>query len=159
MRVATLAFVVLDRQQLSAAWLSVAMVVAAGIVSAVHELTPFARGSWLVAYLVLVGGVAQALLAFGPRWAGATIAPSAHRWAGTGLWVAGSLLVPAGRLAALAPLTIAGSIALLAALAGYAATVLRAPRGGSQRVWAYLALVVFLAASVGVGLVLAFAGS
>lgn len=149
---------VLDRQQLSAAWLSAAMIVAAGIVSAVHELTPFARGSWLVAYLVLVGGVAQALLAFGPRWAGAVATPAARRWAGTWLWVAGSLLVPAGRLAGLAPLTIAGSIALLAALAGYAATVLRAPRGIARRVGVYLALVAFLATSVGVGLVLAFAG-
>ena len=134
------------------------MVVAAGFVSAVHELTPFTRGSWLVAYLVLVGGVAQALLAFGPLWAGSAIAPIARRWAGTWLWVAGSLLVPAGRLAALAPLTIAGSIALLAALGGYAATVLRAPRGAPRRVGAYLTLVAFLATSTGVGLVLAFAG-
>jgi hypothetical protein len=42
-----------------------AMVVAGGSVAAVNGASSFAHGSWLAAYLVLVGGVAQLLLGIG----------------------------------------------------------------------------------------------
>lgn len=33
------------------------MIVAGGVVAAINSAAPFAHGSWLAAYLVLVGGV------------------------------------------------------------------------------------------------------
>jgi hypothetical protein len=41
------------------------LIVAGGIVAAVDSAAPFARGAWLAAYLVLVGGAAQFALATG----------------------------------------------------------------------------------------------
>lgn len=41
------------------------MIVAGGLVAAINSAAPFAHGSWLAAYLVLVGGVAQLLLGVG----------------------------------------------------------------------------------------------
>jgi hypothetical protein len=45
--------------------LAVVMIVAGGLVAAVNSAAPFAHGSWLAAYLVLVGGVSQLVLCGG----------------------------------------------------------------------------------------------
>lgn len=41
------------------------LIVAGGVVAAVDSAAPFTHGSWLAAYLVLVGGAAQISLAAG----------------------------------------------------------------------------------------------
>ncbi len=127
-----------------------AMVVAGGIVAAVNSAAPFAHGSWLAAYLVLVGGAAQIALGSGA----AALARSAPaRPLRLVLWNVGSVAVPAGVLSDQAALVTLGSVALLAALAGFALAVRGAPRGGTLLL--YHAGIVGLAASVIVGSALA----
>lgn len=128
------------------------LIVAGGVVAAVNSAAPFTHGSWLAAYLVLVGGTAQILLAGGYA---ALVAP--HRACGQSrsrllLWNFGSLAVPGGVLADTAAGVTAGSVALLCALALFARAVSGAPRA---RAIAYVALVVSLGASVIVGSALA----
>lgn len=50
-------------------------VVAGGLVAAVSGPTDFEQGSWLAAYLVLVGGVAQMVLGAGQAWLAVRIPP------------------------------------------------------------------------------------
>lgn len=128
------------------------LIVAGGVVAAVNSAAPFAHGSWLAAYLVLVGGVAQIALAAGHA---ALVAPgrgSRRPRSRLLLWNFGSLAVPAGVPADSAAWVTAGSVALLCALALFARVVSDAPR---SRTIAYLALVVSLGASVVVGSALA----
>ncbi len=114
------------------------LIVAGGVVAAVNSAAPFAHGSWLAAYLVLVGGTAQILLAGGYT---ALLVPG--RACGQSrsrllLWNFGSLAVPTGVLGDTAPWVTAGSVALLCALALFAGAASGARRA---RAIAYLALV------------------
>lgn len=142
---------------------ALAFLVAAAVVAVWRADTPFAHGWWLVAYLALVGGWAQLLLAPGREWIAARIGatlPSARwrRWE-IGLWNTGTLAVPAGVLTASPSAVLAGSVLLLAALALHAAglrrTALRARRPARGWGRAYYALVVSLSASVFIGASLA----
>lgn len=136
---------------------------AAAVVTAVQLAAPITRGWWLVAYLALVGGVAQALLGNGQlalvaRTAGAgTRAGPDGRWwvAPWVLWNAGTITVAATDLAGSAAGVLAGSAALLVALglfAGHLHGARACPRCAPS-LWtgAYAALVVFLAVSVFTG--------
>ena len=121
--------------------------------AAVNSAAPFAHGSWLAAYLVLVAGVSQVLLGVGRLALLVREPPQRLTRAQLLLWNAGSVAVPAGVLGDAAPLVTLGSVALLAALACFAAGV----RGVPLRTGAvgYHALIVGLAASVIVGSALA----
>jgi hypothetical protein len=131
------------------------LIVAGGVIAAVNSAAPFAHGSWLAAYLVLVGGTAQILLAGGRA---ALVSgggePDPPRFE-LMLWNFGSLAVPAGVLADTAGLVTAGSIALLFALALFAPAGFQAGRARRRPAIAYLALIVCLASSVVVGSALA----
>ena len=126
------------------------MIVAGGCVAAINSATPFAHGSWVAAYLVLVGGVAQVGLASGrppssPRLSRAELA----------LWNGGNAGVVAGVLAGRPGLVSLGSLALLIGLLGFA---LDARRASPHRRGLKLLLdagVVALASSVVVGSALA----
>jgi hypothetical protein len=122
-------------------------------VAAVNSAAPFAHGSWLAAYLVLVAGVSQVLLGVGRRALLVRDPPRRLTRAQVLLWNAGSAAVPAGVLVDATPLVTFGSIALLAGLACFAAGVHGVPlRAGAV---GYHALIVALAASVIVGSALA----
>ena len=127
------------------------LIVAGGVVAAINSAAPFAHGSWLAAYLVLVGGVAQILLAGGRA---AIVSRSGRSRGRLVLWNFGSLAVPAGVLADATAWVTAGSVALLCALALFAKAGFQPDRSGARAV-AYLVLVVSLAASVVVGSALA----
>ena len=129
-----------------------AMVVAGGIVAAINSPAPFAHGSWLAAYLVLVAGVAQVGLGAGRAALPLPArAPRAAR-AEFGLWNAGNVVVVAGVLLDAPAIVVAGSVALLAALASFAAGT----RGArSPGVAVYRLAIVGLATSVLVGCALA----
>jgi hypothetical protein len=131
------------------------LVVAGGLVAAVNSAAPFAHGSWLAAYLVLVGGVAQALLAIGrDRLPGAR--PATHRRRlELLLWNGGTLVVAAGVLVDAPAFVALGSGGLFVALASLGAATATRP----ARRWrlAYHGLILALAASVVVGCALAFA--
>jgi hypothetical protein len=132
--------------------LSGTAIVAGGLVAAVNSAAPFAHGSWLAAYLVLVAGVSQLALGLGARaLAGNRLSATTGRRQ-VALWNVGNVAVMVGVLAD-APLAVAaGSGALLAALGSFALCV---GRGRSRAVVAYQATVAVLAISVGIGCALA----
>jgi hypothetical protein len=86
---------------------------------------PFDHGWWLVAYLVLVGGLSQFILGAGQLALGAAFAtvPAGQRLLAGELvlWNLGAVLVPVGVFAGAPGVVALGSAVLLAALALFAA--------------------------------------
>jgi hypothetical protein len=131
------------------------LIVAGGAVAAVNSAAPFGHGSWLAAYLVLVGGVSQGVLGAGRLALHAPALTRPRPPAQLVLWNIGSLAVPAGVLWDAPMLVTAGSVALLWALALFAAEARGRRREVRGRVVVYLAIVVGLAVSVVIGSALA----
>lgn len=127
------------------------LIVAGGLVAAVNSAVPFADGSWLAAYLVLVGGVSQIVLGLGCRILPAPLPSVRLRRAQITCWNAGNLAVVGGVLAGATALVMAGSVALLVALGCFAVGARSAWPGARGRVMAYDAFTVMLAVSVIVG--------
>jgi hypothetical protein len=131
-----------------------AAVIAGGLLSALTASAPTRQLAWLVAYLVLVVGVAQVGLGAGQAWL-------AGRPLGRGL-LAGEFLgftlgnagVAAGTMLALPVLVDAGAVLLVASLALFLWGVRRPARGGWLR-YLYSGLVIILLVSTPIGLVLA----
>jgi hypothetical protein len=129
-------------------WLAAALIAAVA-----RAIEPFAHGIWLVAYLFLVGFLAQVLLAGGQ----ATVLAAAPSDAGdppigaqVTLWNAGVVAVPLGVVVDARVFVVLGSVALLSALAAF----WRAASPGAGV--GYLTLMVFMAASVLIGTALAW---
>jgi hypothetical protein len=153
----------------AAIFLIVATGIAAANVSAPVSApgsVPVARGWWLVAYLGLVGGVAQLLLGPGlialARHTDAAMPGLRHAVAELVLWNVGTAVVALADLAAAPEVVLGGSVLLLAALILFtvelrgASAFARRPAPAWRRMYALL--LVFLAASVVVGTVLAYRG-
>ena len=140
---------------------SAAFVIAAAVVATANLLMPFERGWWLAAYLFLVGGLAQLLLARGQdALTAAPHAPSgAHVWAQWALWNTGTAIVAIADMAQAMPALDVGSAALLVALLLYQVGARRgdpkSDRPASALAYGYGALVVVLGGSVLVGTFLA----
>lgn len=149
--------------------------VAAAAVAAVRVTTPIDRGWWLVAYLSLVGGIAQLMLGPGllalARRRSAPAPPVGALVIRLLSWNAGTLLVAAANLAGVMVGVVAGSALLLAALALFAGDlrilgaaahdVTAHDAAASVTSWwvrGYAFLLVFLAVSVAVGTALAYRG-
>ena len=131
------------------------MIVAGGLVAAVNSAAPFAHGSWLAAYLVLVGGVSQLVLGGGPL-----VLPAPKRsvrlgYAQLGLWNAGTATVAVGVFTDLGAIVLVGSAIALTALGCFARGGGRGRPGARGRVILYRFLIGALAISVVVGSVLA----
>lgn len=133
-----------------------ACVVAGGIVAAATAHSPSEHASWAVAYLVLVGGVAQLALALGQALF-ATDLPSrrAVTWE-FAAWNLGNAAVLVGTLLDLLLLTDVGGALLVLTLA----LLVRAVRGArpSWPLRLYRLLVVVVLVSIPIGLVLARMG-
>ncbi|GIF01528.1 hypothetical protein [Paractinoplanes rishiriensis] len=137
-------------------------VVIGGLVAAVTGPLELAHGSWLAAYLVLVGGVAQWAMGQARSRRPDVLQPR-RSWAQIGCWNVGNLLVIAATLTGAPWAVDLGSILLVIALvlAWHAA---RPGTGTSARLataWAsllvdraYRMLLLVLAVSVPVGMVL-----
>ena len=142
------------------AWLSLA---AALVAAAARAIEPFDHGIWLVAYLSLVGFLAQLLLGRGQATApvaGPSGASTPPIRAQVAFWNAGVVAVPLGVMVGARLPVVLGSIALLTALAAFwqASRPRRSQSrtaSGSRGI-AYTALIVTMAASVLVGTVLAW---
>ena len=137
------------------AGLAGAFTLAAAMVAAARSQQPFDHGWWLVAYLLLVGGLSQLIFGAGQFALGAASARPRVLAGELVFWNLGALLVPVGVFAG-APVVVAiGSIVLLAALALFAAAtnVQSRRRARDHLFWlyAYRAVVIFLAGSVVVG--------
>ena len=146
---------VLDRSTVMFLASASVLIVAGGAVAAVNSAAPFGHGSWLAAYLVLVGGVSQGVLGAGRLALQAPALTRPRPPAQLALWNIGSLAVPAGVLWDAPMLVTAGSVALLCALALFAAEARGRRREVRGRVVIYLAIVAGLAVSVVIGSALA----
>lgn len=147
-----------DRELIACAGLAGSLIVAGGLVAAVNSATPFAHGSWLAAYLVLVGGVAQLALAGGPLLFPEPASSQALARAQLGLWNAGTAIVAVGVLTDANAVVTLGSVVVLAALACFARGAGPARGPGAGRVIAYRLVIALLAVSVVVGIALAGSG-
>jgi hypothetical protein len=131
------------------------LIVAGGLVAAINSAAPFAHGSWVAAYLVLVGGVAQMFL--GVWCLGLPEPRLAARLRGVelGLWNVGNAIVIGGVLADSVGVVVVGSAMLLGALASFAVGGGPLRRDQLGRVIIYRIVILGLAGSVVVGAVLA----
>jgi hypothetical protein len=137
-------------------WLAAALIAAVA-----RTIEPFAHGIWLVAYLLLVGVLAQVLLARGQATLlAASDADAPPIGAQVTLWNAGVVAVPLGVLLGARVLVVLGSLALLTSLAAFwqASRPRRSESGAASRGArvGYLALMVFMAVSVLIGTALAW---
>lgn len=131
-------------------------VVIGGLVAAVARPAGFELGSWLAAFLVLVGGVAQIALGVGQGWMAAEAPSRRTVVAEAALWNLALVATIAGTLAAVPALTTIGGILLVAALIGFFRAV--DGRGAVAR-WPWLlyrAVIVVVVISTPIGLALAW---
>ncbi len=134
--------------------IGIAAVIVGGLLSAVTATTPTRQIAWLVAYLVLVVGVAQIGLGAGQAWL-AVHPLGGGLLAGEFLgFTLGNAGVAAGTMLSLPVLVDAGGILLVGSLALFLWGVRHSARGGWLR-YLYRALVALLLVSIPVGLVLA----
>ena len=124
---------------------------------------PFDHGIWLIAYLVLVGFLAQLLLGLGQAallsTAGLNSPSHQARLAQALHWNLGVVAVPAGVLANSRLAVVVGSVSLLAALASLwqtARPVLPGRAAPTRPGWAYALLLLAMAASTLIGTALAW---
>ncbi|ORI13577.1 hypothetical protein BJI47_21405 [Rhodococcus sp. 1168] len=136
-------------------FLGVCFVIAGGLVAAVTGPLDLARGSWLAAYSVLVGGVAQCALAVGHTVTGAPAPTSQMSWIRLAGWNLGNLLVIVGALLRVPILVDIGAVPLVVALV----LTLRSTRHARRRILAvgYRLVLLVLIASIPIGVTLSHA--
>ncbi len=132
-----------------------ACILLGGLLSAAIAPMPTEHGSWAVAYLVLVGGVAQVALGAGQALLAPTVpSPRVIRSEMTG-WNTGNAAVLVGTLLGFTWLADIGGALLFTSLA----LVTRQMRGAARRpawpLYLYRGLVVLVLVGIPVGLVLA----
>jgi hypothetical protein len=123
-------------------------------VAILQSTAPFARGWWLVAYLILVGGLSQLLLA-GGLLALAGRSTARPPWAGVLLWNAGTVCVAVADLAEKPVGVLAGSAGLYGALALFGTGWRRLEVRSTWWARGYVLLLGSLAVSVAIGAALA----
>jgi hypothetical protein len=135
---------------------------AAGLIAAAIRLADdFDHGIWLIAYLLLVGSLAPALLSAGER----RVLAASSRGAGASrvalLWLAGVVAVPAGVLGQARIVVCAGALCLFAALAlltrrAFSRRRVPAPACPSFVVAGHALMIAVMGASTAIGVVLAW---
>jgi hypothetical protein len=136
-----------------------AFVVASAAVAVVQATAPFARGWWLVAYLILVGGLSQLLLGSGlialARRSAARKPGAMATRAELLLWNTGTVTVAVADLGEAPAGVLAGSVALYAALVLFAIGLRRvtitARRPPTRWLRGYALLLIVLGGSVLIG--------
>ncbi|WP_116199971.1 hypothetical protein [Amycolatopsis circi] len=140
--------------------LGIGCAIAGGLASAVIAPHPTPHGAWAVAYLVLVGGIAQLGLGIGQALLAPTVPARRLVGAQVAAWNFGNAAVLAGTLSGATPVVDVGGAVLVIGLA----LLVLGVRGGSpdgRARWlrhGFQALVVLLLISIPVGLVLARIG-
>jgi hypothetical protein len=124
----------------------VALIVLGGLIAAVTGPLDLDRGSWLAAYLVLVGGVAQCVISTQHRLAAAPLTPRGRRWMLLLLWNTGVVIVIVGSLTSAPWVGAIGGVALLAALV----LAMDGTRHARRRVVAILLRILYAALAVSV---------
>jgi hypothetical protein len=132
-------------------------IVAGGICAAVTRPTHFELGSWLAAFLVLVGGVATIVLGSGQAWMAAEPPQDRAVQAELATWSLGVAGTIVGSLAAVPVVTTLGAVATVVALGLFLLGVRRPHAGVRWPLVAYRALTTIVLVSTPVGVVLAWA--
>jgi hypothetical protein len=140
-----------------------AFVVGSAAVAVVQAFAPFARGWWLVAFLILVGGLSQLLLGSGlialARRSAARAPGAIATVAELLLWNTGTLTVAVADLGEAPAGVLAGSVALYGALVlftiGLRRVTVTARRPPGRWLRGYALLLIVLGASVLIGTSLA----
>jgi len=126
-----------------------------GVVSAASAGSPSYTSAWAVAYLVLVGGLAQLVLGIGQAELASKRLPAGLLAAEAVLLNFSTVAVLLGTILAAPALTYAGAGLLLVTLVAF----IWAVRGASQHLpwllWAFRIMVVVLLVSAPIGLVIA----
>ena len=138
------------------ALLGMVCVVAGGIVAAVTGPTDFANGSWLAAFLVLVGGVAQWALGLGQVWLAPTEPSPTLLQAQVANWNGGVALVILGTLIDVPVVTSLGGVLTLVALALFLSGVRGAHERHHKILVAFRGLLVIELVSVPIGLTMSW---
>lgn len=131
-------------------------IVVGGLVAAAAGPTDFDAGSWVAAYLVLVGGVAQIALGVGQVWISQTVPDLRLVWKQVATWNLAGVAVVTGTLLGSPVVSTLGGIVLAIALVLYLVGVRdlgHAPR------WAglvYRAVALIVLVSIPVGLTLSW---
>lgn len=134
-------------------WTGAAQVVAGGLVAAVASPLDLAKGSWLAAYLVLVGGVAQCVIGRAQEAFAPASVPGRTWQTQFAAWNLGNLLVVVGSLTSTPYVVDAGGLLLLITLALAVWTTRSAPPGAL--LWAFRLVLLVLAVTMPIGLLLA----
>lgn len=140
-----------------------ACIVLGGLVAAATDPLNLSKGSWLAAYLVLVGGVAQWAMGVTQASPAARRVTATWEWAQAAAWNLGNVGVVVGSLtdtpglvdAAAAPLLLALGVALRAAWPEPKPASRRRPAGAESIRWGYRIMLIILMVSVPVGMLLA----
>lgn len=134
----------------------VACTVTGGLVAAVTRPTGFELGSWVAAYLVLVGGVAQIGLGVGQAWLAQE--PPARREvrAEVVTWNLSIVATVVGTLVASPIVTTVGGVVLVVALGRFFAGVRTAGAASRTARTVYRGFAAILLVSTPVGLTLAW---
>lgn len=145
-----------------------AFLVAAAVIAALLGFTSavIVHGWWLVAYLGLVGGVAQLMLGPGlfalRNRTGVATVGMRHKLLALALWNVGTIIVAAADLANSPSAVLGGSVLLVAGLGlftvGLHDVTAAKRRSMSGWEWLYAVLLAFLGVSVVIGTVLAYRG-
>jgi len=133
-------------------------VIAGGLLAAATAYVTTQKTAWATAYIVLVGGVVQAVLGAALGWL-AQRARMPLTWAAFVLFNLGNLGVLAGQLAGVLALTFAGGALLVIALILIIIATRRGAPAHPVLVWAFRVVAVILAVSIPTGLVLAAVGA
>lgn len=136
-------------------------IVVGGLVAAVTGPTGFEDGSWVAAYLVLVGGVAQITLGVGQQLVGASAPRPGVLWTELVGWNVGMVATVGGTLASEPLLTTVGGIATAVALVSF--LTVRTGRPSKTRIRqadvvniGYRGMAAFVLVSIPVGVSLAW---
>lgn len=131
-------------------------VVAGGLVAAVSGPMDFERGSWLAAYLVLVGGVTQIVLGAGQAWLADRVPSRRSTLIEAWAWNIGVAAVVIGTLASLPVLTSLGGLVSAVALGLFLAGVHTVRPGPRVAALLYRCIAAIVLVSTPVGLALAW---
>jgi hypothetical protein len=134
--------------------LGLAAVIAGGLIAAATARAPSETLVWLVAYLVLIVGVAQIALGVGQYWLAGRAPERTGLWGEFAAFNLGNAGVIVGTLIDVAPLVDAGGVLVVVALILFLMGGRGASRGGGLR-HLYRFLILLLLISVPIGLLLA----
>jgi MFS family permease len=124
-------------------------IVSAGVLAAAIAHAPTQPWVWLVAYLVLVVGVAQALLGATQAWLTEPAPSRPLRAIEFALFNIGNVGVMAGTLCASWPTVLAGTLLFAASLALFLYSTRRARRGWPLHVYRLLLTSLIVGATIG----------